>query len=258
MKLSTMKRYLRSFIKRFMYSQLAIMQGFSIAFGRGKPFIKFTVEADPPTIYLNFRIKDESVEELEKTLDLPEGFRLTKIKCLDNESVENYYITLNVYRVSGLVNGFRAEWSVYVKDLSDKVRYMIVEARSSKGSMDPIAIKTKKSTVEYTHEDNQIQILIASKEDTLMRIQCKIPPSMSTVMASKAWTEANDEIYWLNGVFDRTYYNGKMTCSNYLQIPAEFAKIEDSTKWKDFIDPEPEIVMNPSEIELLVSPWWNI
>jgi hypothetical protein len=234
------------------------MEGFKILFGRSKPIIRFTVEKDPPPMYFNFKIREDRVDELAHILNLPAGFALAKIRCLMDENQDNYRLTLNVYRVSGLTNGLRAEWSVYVKDPEGRTRYMIVEARSNKGSMDPIDIVTKKSKLEYSVEDNQIHIYIESNKGTYVKVETRIPEDPLTGFSTREWIRANDEIYWLNGIMDRSFHNSKMACAELILIPSEGLKIENTTKWGEFIEPDPLVVMYPSELEMLVSQWWNI
>ncbi len=258
MQISKTKRILRSIIKRFLYSQLYAMESIKILLGRSKPFIGFTVEEDPPSIYFNFKIKNDRVSDLENMLKLPAGFNLTPIRCLADDKQDYYCLTLNIYRVSGITNGLRAEWDMYVMDPQGRKRYMIVDARSDRGSMDPIEIITRKSKLEYSVKDKKISIYAASYGDTYFKAECSMSKTGSTAFASNEWVEANDDIYWLNGVIDRAFYNGKMACSELHKIPSGDIKIEDTTKWKEYIESISSVVIFPSSIEFLISPWWNL
>ncbi len=71
-------------------------------------------------------------------VDLPPGFSLAKVRILESDPVPRYWLSLNVYRVSGITTGLRAEWSTYVDDGSGTPRFMIVVARAADGSIDPI------------------------------------------------------------------------------------------------------------------------
>ena len=129
----------RSALKRFMYSMLYMRDMFALAFGRAKPLVPFKVEADPPSIYLNWEIDPARVPELQAELDLP--FPLAPIRCVAGED-PFYCLTLNIYRVSGLTNGIRAEWSFYIEDPEGTPRYMVVEAQSDV-SMDVLKVARK-------------------------------------------------------------------------------------------------------------------
>ncbi len=258
MNLKSSKRLLLSVIKRIIYFQMSIIEGFKILLGLSKPYIAFTVEDDPPSVYLNFKIQNDQIDEFEKMLGLPDGFKLTRIRCLMEDRQDYFCLTLNVYRVSGVTNGLRAEWSVYVRDPQGRTRYMIVEARSDKGSMDPIDIITKKSRLEHAVKKERIKTYVALDDDTSFELECMMPDVRSTVMPTREWIEANDDIYWSNGVSDRIYYNGKMACSELLSIPAGLVKIKDTTKYSEFVEPEPTVVVYPSSIEFIISPWWNV
>ena len=68
----------------------------------------------------------------------------TKIDEYLQREEADYLLTLNVYEVTGIAVGIRAEWSTYITDNNGVPRYMVVEAQSSEYSMDPIDIITKK------------------------------------------------------------------------------------------------------------------
>ena len=162
-KLSRLGRLGRSILKRFMYSQMAIFSGFKIAIGKDHPLMQFKIENDPPSIYWVYRIKPSEIDNLAQKLRLPPQFSLCPIRCLNTDEPA-YLLTVNAYRVSGLAKGLRAEWSVFVRDSTNTPRYMIVDARSSTSSMDPVNIITKASTVIHKREGNVIHTQIGEGE----------------------------------------------------------------------------------------------
>jgi hypothetical protein len=168
-----------------MYSQLAVLTGIKIAIGKEHPLVRFTVENDPPSIYWVFRIKASEVEGLAQKLGIPSQFSLSPIKCLDTDEPA-YLLTLNAYRVSGLANGIRAEWSIFVKDSENIPRYMVVDARSSKRSVDPVSIITPKTKVTHEKKDNEIHTEIG-EGDNAFRSTITLPQLTSPVTASADW-----------------------------------------------------------------------
>ena len=247
----------RSFMKRFMYSQLAIFTGLKIAIGKDHPLVRFTVEADPPSIYWVFRIKASEVEGLPQKLGIPSQFSLSPIKCLDNDEPA-YLLTLNAYRVSGLANGIRAEWSVFVKDSENIPRYMIVDARSSKRSVDPVSIITPRTVVIHEKKDDEIHTQIG-EGDNAFRSTITLPKTTMSVSTSKEWVSANDYIYWLNGVCDRTFYDAGLANADQHRINNENCVIEDGSFWSQIVEPEPvHILVLENPIEFAISPWENI
>lgn len=258
MKLSKKKLRNRKLVKRLLYSLFYYSESFKILFGKSNPFIRFTIENDPPCLYFNFKIKKDHVKELEQSLNLPSGFKLAKMRCITENQEDDFYMTLNIYRVSGITKGLRAEWSIFVIDPKGYTRYMIIEARADKKSMDPLNIITQNSNIEYFINESNIQITIESEGDTFFRANCKIPDISKTTFPTREWVKANDEIYWLNGISDKPFFNSKMTSSELSLLPPEMASIEDTTKWNKFLEPLPEIYLYPSTIEYLISPWWNI
>ncbi len=146
-KLSRLGRLGRNILKRYMYSQMAIYSGFKIAIGKDQPLMQFKIENDPPSIYWVYRIKPSEIDNLAQKLRIPPQFSLCPIRCLNTDEPA-YLLTVNAYRVSGLAKGLRAEWSVFVRDSTNTPRYMIVDARSSTSSMDPVNIITKAPSAE--------------------------------------------------------------------------------------------------------------
>ena len=97
-----------------------------------------------------------------------------------------FLLTLNVYRVSGITNGMRAEWSIYVDDPHTGVpRYLILDARSSTRSMDPVDIFTPASTVHHERDGRQ---LTTSVGDRPAGFECRLilPEGMTTCRRSAA------------------------------------------------------------------------
>ena len=146
MVLTRWQRRLRVATKRFVYSQLYLRESLFILIGKSKPIVRFTVEASPPSLYFNFAILPGRLDELARQLDLPHP--LAPIRCLEREE-PFYCLTLNIYRVSGLANGIRAEWSLYVRGPDGVPRYLVVEAVADAGSMDPVAIISRAGQISH-------------------------------------------------------------------------------------------------------------
>lgn len=259
MALSAFERIARQSIKRFIYSQLGLVEASKILKGDSKPLIRFTVEDSPPSVYLNFRIKDDKLAHLADALRLPDGLVLTPIRCRLGED-PFYALSLNIYRVSGLVNGLRAEWSVYVRDASGKPRYLIVEARSSTPSLDPVDLLTKKSRVEHALESSTLTSVVDS-DGALFTSQLTFPEPGRALpfVSAPEWIEANDYIYWRNGVCDRAFYDGAMANGKMWELDRQSAELSDQTKWAAYLDARPQhIVALGGKVELVISPWWNV
>ncbi len=256
-KLSRLGRLGRSILKRFMYSQMMVYSGFRIAIGKDQPLVQFKVEMDPPSVYWVYRIKSSEIDKLKQTLRIPPNLSLTPVRCLDTDE-PSYYVALNAYRVSGLVNGVRAEWSVFVRDATDTPRYMIVDARSSSTSMDPVSIITRASTVMHKREGNMIHTQIGDGTDAFVST-ITLPEKSPSVHSSAEWVTANDYIYWGNGICDRTFYNAGLANTKVSLISSKDAVIKDGTFWAQFVEPDPvHILILKNAIEFVVSPWENI
>jgi hypothetical protein len=256
-KLSRPGRLVRSFLKRYLYSQLTIFSGLRIAFGRERPLIPFKIEADPPSVYWVFRIRPSEVENLAEQLGLPANFTLCPIKCLETDEPD-FLLVVNAYRVSGLANGMRAEWSIFVRDEDGTPRYLILDARSSQRSMDPIHIITKASTVIHERDGNTIRTRIGAG-DQAFRSTLTLSADLPVGNTSPDWVSANDTIYWANGISDRTFYNAGLADNPPLDIARANCVINDKSDWSQLVEPEPvHILVYNRGIELIISPWDNI
>ncbi len=160
-------------VKKFLYSQLYMRDSLLIMFGKSKPLVCFKVEDSPPSVYWNFEIHPEKVEVLERELELP--FELAKLRILEGEE-PRYYLTLNLYRVSGLANGIRAEWSVYIEDPHNaKPRYLVVEALSDQRSIDSIDLLTKVGRVSHEVSGDSLESQAESARGGRFLCTCRIP-----------------------------------------------------------------------------------
>ena len=257
--LSRAGRLGRKALKRFLYGQMALMQGFLIAIGKEKPYVRFTVEADPPSIYWVFRLKPEVVDGLGRRLGLPAGFESTPMRCTVNDAPA-HLLTLNVYRVSGLAKGIRAEWSMYVADADGAPRYMVVDARSSKGSMDPVDVITRSSRVEHVRVGDVVTTMVGEPGSSFAAtVTMPNPDDGTSIAPAPEFVTANDYIYWGNGICDRTFYDKGMAFPSQLVLPGEGAVFTDETPWAQLVEPEPaHVVVFRDAIELVVSPWHNL
>ena len=260
MELTRVGRFVRRSIKRFIYSQLAVREALMISLRRSAPLVLFNVEDTPPSIYVNFRVRGDRVGPLAETLDLPDGLALTPIRCLTGEE-PFHAITLNAYRVSGLVNGLRAEWSVYVRDAGGVPRFLVVEAQSDVGSMDPVHIVTRAGRLEHALEGDLLRTRIASARQGEFALDAQLPGlhEREALRAAPEWIEANDYIYWSNGICDRTFYDAALVNAPLWRVPGEGLRIEDGSFWSEFVEPQPvHAFLLSKRVQLAMSPWWNV
>lgn len=253
-------RFVRRLIKGLLYTPMALFDAVRIPFRWAQPRIEFTVEADPPSVYYNFRVKSERLEDFQRYLDLPANLPLTGIRCLEGEEPD-VLLTLNVYRVSGVTNGVRAEFSTYIADEEGVPRYMVVEARDHEGSMDPIDIITRPSRVEQKRDGDGMITVVASKDDALFQASAA-PAVFDTapqVTIHGEWMEANDFIYWRNGIRDRCYYDAGMANPRVRALDPASVELSDDTHWAEFLEPLPKhVLVYENAMHFVIVPWENL
>jgi hypothetical protein len=243
-------------LKRFMYSQLAVRSAVMIALGKEQPLVCFTVEDDPPSTYFVFAVRPDAVDGLPERLGLPAGTELAPIRCLAGDE-PRHLMAVNVYRVSGITNGRRAEWSVFVAEPDGTARYMVIDARSSSRSMDPVDLFTKASRVDHTREGNRVTTTVGGR-GRAFTVTTELENAVAAANAPE-WVTANDLIYWRNGVCDRTFYDAGLADPAMVSVPPEDVAVADASDWADLVEPTPVAVLMFTEaIEFVVSPWANV
>ena len=194
---------------------------------------------------------------LEQVLGIPEGCPIAPIQCLESDDPE-YLLVLNAYRVSGLANGLRAEWSTFIRDPNNIPRYMILDAGASKLSMDPIHIFTRGTSVQHERTGDTLFTRYGAG-DKAFRSTLTIAHDAPSAQTSTQWVIANDTIYWINGIYDHTFYNAGLADSQQVSISAQNAEIELGAFWDKLVESEPmHILLLQNEIEFVISPWNNI
>jgi hypothetical protein len=249
----------RRALKRLLYAQLTLRSAILVALGKEQPLMNFIVKAEPPSVYVVWRVRPEAVERLPDALSLPPDMPPTPIRCLADDEPE-YLVTCNYYEVGGIARGLRAEWSVFVADAAGIPRYLVFDARSSELSMDPVDVITPKSTVEHARVGERIVTRIGDDPEALTcLIEMPGGDEAPLVRPHAEWAAANDYIYWCNGICDRTWYDAGMHDPRKRKVPAHCYEIEDHTPWAELLDPDPvHVLVFDHEISLAMAPWENL
>lgn len=249
----------RRVLKRSLYALLSIWQALMVALGRDQPLVRFTVEADPPSVYLVYRIRAEAIESLPTVLGLAPTLVPTPIRCLVDDQPE-YLMVLNYYRVSGLSTGLRAEWSTFIRDADGVARYLVFDACSAEFSIDPIDIATRRGPIEHRRDGATITSVIGEQETSYScTIEMPDAPARRLVKTAAEWANANDYIYWTNGICDRTFYDAGMHDPLVARVPLDQVTIIDNTPWAEIVEPLPvHVLVFERAIELAMSPWQNL
>ena len=251
-------RLLLRVIHRYLFFNLNFRDAFLTLIGKVQNSIPFTVVADPASVYINYRIRPDQLEAFIQYINLPAGMHLSPIQCLDNEEAD-YLLTQNIYEVTGLAKGLRCEWSTYIKDDQGIPRYLILEARSSKRSMDPINIITSRSRIEHSMTDTAIDSVVESNDGQLFKSTIQRNPEAPYVRLYGEWIAANDYIYWRNGVIDRTYYGAGLANAKVRKFDLADFTIDDQTHWAPLVDAAPKHVLQcEGSLDFSVVMWSNV
>lgn len=254
------------------FSEVLSAQASQIRAGTASPLVGFTVESSPPSIFVNWIVPDERAEAFFAEAGLAPGFELAKVRILESDPEPRYWLSLNVYRVSGITTGVRAEWSTYVDDGDGDPRFMILQARAAEGSLDPIGPLalpepfthrsepdgTIRTTMRATELRNGVPVL-TNRNLFTSTITLPQPEDRTFVVPSDEWVTANDFIYWVNGVNDRVFYDASAHSAPLLSVDLDAVELLDDSVWAPYLDPAPaHVLVYLDEIRFVISPWWNV
>jgi hypothetical protein len=247
--------------KATVFSENEFQRADAIAARMAEPMENFFVEETPPSIFLNFRIEPEQLDALAAAIPLPEGFELARVRPL-KAGAKSYFLSLNIYEVQGLqglLSGFRAEWDLYVTKPGDPVpRYMIVDAQSTSPSLDPVNGFTEAADVfEYSLEDGVISVNV-QEPGTSFQATIPLPEKPRRRATTLDWTEANNLIYWGNGVADKIYYSGLVYDTKVIKVPKRTVSISNDTVWAPYLQRLDQVIVFENRLDFIASPWNNL
>jgi hypothetical protein len=257
----------RALLKKLVHAMDAVDYAEGVFHGGNVPWMNFNVGGNPNSIFINFEFKDQSQIDDFEANELPEGFVLAPLRILETDE-PTYFLVLNIYTSSGgLVDGARAEWSVFVEDPEDAhPRFLVVQAAAANISADSVNLLTLPEPVTHELEDGDIVSYVgvddpdggAERHYFSSRIGWPQDPE-DRVEFAREFVAANDRIYWGNGVADRTLYNASVHNRDGVRIPDAEIAITDDSRWSTYIESVPKhsyVYLNP--LEIVISPWWNL
>ncbi len=257
----------RTFLKALVHGMDAVDYAEGVFHGGNVPWMNFDVGGDPNSIFINFEFESEEQIRAFEANELPAGFRLAPLRILDTDE-PTYFLVLNVYNSSGgLVEGARAEWSVFVEDPVDgHPRFLVVQAAAENVSADPVNLITAPEPVSHVFQEEGIVSYVGVEDPEgggerpyfSSRIVWPQNPEVRVGFA-REFVAANDFIYWGHGVADRVLYNASVHNRQAVLIPDSQVTLADDSRWAGYVDPTPKhtyVYLNP--LEIVISPWWNL
>jgi hypothetical protein len=262
---------LKEHFNRFLLKQLsfgleAIAYTDATGVDANMPWLTFNVSASPHSIFINYTFSSEAQREVFEREVLPAGFRLTPMSIVSGEP-PTYYLVLNIYGSSGgLVEGARAEWSVFVEDPVFGVpRFMVVEAVAASIAADPVNLLTAPENVQHVLSEGVVTSSVKRPQEDggeILYFGSAFPepaPGEQTVQLSPGFAAANDYIYWRNGVADRGVYNGSVYAGPVTLIDPVTFSVEDNSRWATYLNETPRHVLSyQNALEIIISPWFNL
>jgi hypothetical protein len=264
---STASTDIRPLLKSLFIGMDTIDYNEAVIHGGNPPWMNFKVGETPNSIFINFEFKDGATRDAFATQHLPAGFTLAPIRILDTD-VPSYFLVLNIYQSSGgLVEGARAEWSVFVNDPDGgEPRFLVVQAAAESISADSVNLLTPPEPVSHLLEPDAISSYVGvvdeiSHDESLYfasRINWPQSPE-SLVTFHREFAAANDYIFWGNAVADRGLHNASVHNRSAVLITGAQIEVTDNSRWSQYIRSEPvHTVVYRNPLDIVISPWWNL
>ena len=96
--------------------------------------------------------------------------------------------------------------------------------------MDPVDLITRASRVEHAASTSQLQTYIETEAGSFRaKLSLPAPEQALPFVPAPEWIEANDYIYWRNGVCDRAFYDGALANGKMWELDARTAEWTDET-----------------------------
>jgi hypothetical protein len=239
----------------------------AVMHGGNAPWMNFKVGENPNSIFINFEFTDRAARDAFAAQHLPAGFSLAPIRILATDA-PRYFLVLNIYQSSGgLVEGARAEWSVFVNDPDGgEPRFLVVQAAAETISADSVNLLTLPEPVSHVLEPDAISSYVGvvdevTKEESLyFSSHINWPQQQETLVSfHREFAAANDYIFWGNAVADRGLHNATVHNRSAVLITGKEITITDKSRWSQYIRPEPvHSVVYRNPLDIVISPWWNL
>ncbi|MEP1593008.1 MAG: hypothetical protein ABJK20_00475, partial [Halieaceae bacterium] len=262
------RHFNRFLLKQLSHGMEAVDYAQGTGVGADLPWLTFNVSDKPESIFINYTFADERQRAAFEQEVLPAGFGLAPLKIVAGETPA-YYLVLNIYGSSGgLVEGARAEWSVFVTDpTSGKPRFLVIEAVAASLAADPVNLLTPPEIVSHDLDQGEIRSQVIRKNedgDEFVYYQSAfVRPEVNeggkSVLLSSAFAAANDYIFWGNGVADRGVYNGSVYAKAVTLVDPISFEYDDNSRWMPYLSEAPRHVFSyRNALEIVISPWFNL
>jgi hypothetical protein len=258
---------LRPLLKSLYIGMNGVDYAEAVSQGGNPPWLKFDVGQNPNSLFINFEFSGEASRHAFEAEHLPVGFTLAPLRILDTDE-PRYFFVVNFYQSSGgLVEGARAEWSVFIHDPETSVpRFLVIQAAAATFTADSVNLLVPPEPVFHLLEPAAIvsYVGVEDKESGTVeeyfssRINWPQPPE-TNVLLDREFVAANDYIFWGNAVADRGLYNSSVHNRPVASIAPSQISMVDNSRWTAYINPEPvHTLVYRNLLEIAISPWWNL
>lgn len=259
--LTDIQTALRRLVKNSLYHSVGLKDAIMTLLGKQTPFISFTVDNEPPSIFVNYEINPEAMDSFRSKIGLQTHVELMKVKVTDTD-VPKFLLTLNAYHVGGIAEGLRFEWSTYIDRGDGKPSYYMVQTETSTPSMDPERIFSQPAKhASYDLNNSTWQISLETNTGNYqLSYQSEASSEESARMTpDRDWLGANDYVFWKNLICDRVFMDSTVYAEPLRSITVNITPPEVPLEILQFVSSEPVSTYALNKpANFVVQPWVNL
>lgn len=199
------------------------------------PFNKGTtfhapVKIDSTSTYINYKIPKDKFNIINKYIkSYNSDFSLIPTRISSDQA--EYYISVNIYNcTSPIFNSVttnyvtRCEINTYVSNANGEEGTLIMDYTSNFLSMDPVNIFKKEGICEFNKKNNKYSLHACNKNFELTGKFIRNEIRDFGILLNKKMIAHTDKIFYLNGVYDKLYYDSSLVKSS-IKLPYKIDNI---------------------------------
>ena len=170
--------------------------------------------------YVNYKLTKYQYDYLNThLLKTTNNLNLKKISISENESTDNYYLSINMYNCTSPMFSLvskepitRCEINTYITNEKNEFGTLIMDYCSNFLSIDPDNIFKLPS--ETIFKLNKTNIFKAKNKDFSFFLNYTLSPNDKDFFINKQLVEFTDKIFYNNGLYDKLFYDTSLTLAN--------------------------------------------
>ena len=180
--------------------------------------------------YVNYRIKSNEFNKINNYISKnTNNFKLEKLKIFNDNSENDYYLSINIYNCTSPIFSFlskepvtRCEINTYVVNKKNEIGTLIMDYTSNILSIDPDNILKIPCPTKFSKDlSNNILSSYAYSDSIMFELEYDCKNIISKEKINQKMVKYTDKIFYNNGIYDKLFYDSSLL-HNKLLVPRYF------------------------------------